>query len=383
MEQPIKPNLNEQLKSTDKPIAENKPDHSTVVVLKTRPETVVEDYVRAQEMAGISEALDQSKPTILKDNISWHFAYPGANTTPWQLEAAIVGLHRAGFDNLVCVQNETVVTNAYKGERLNRYLSVFTKHGVEVRYNFKPQDMEWVCYEPKGELRVLHKIFPKGFLIPDFFFDKNIVHLPTVKTHIYTTTTGAMKNSFGGLLNTRRHYTHSVIHETLVDLLMIQQEIHAGIFATMDGTHCGNGPGPRTMIPVKKDVILASADSVAIDAVAAKIMGFDPFEIPYIRIAHERRLGCGDLSQIEVLGEDISDWNFNFTVGDNLASTGGDLFWFGPLKKLQHLMFHTPLVYLFIWASFFYHDYFWYPFKAKKYMDEFLESDWGKLFLTY
>src|SRR6185503_8447013 len=43
--------------------------------------------------------------------------------------------------------------------------------------------------------------------------------------HIYTTTTGAMKNAFGGLLNTKRHYTHSWIHATLVDLLAIQKEI--------------------------------------------------------------------------------------------------------------------------------------------------------------
>ncbi len=62
--------------------------------------------------------------------------------------------------------------------------------------------------------------------MPDFFIGKNVVHLPTVKCHIYTTTTGAMKNAFGGLLNTRRHYTHTWIHETLVDLLAIQQEIH-------------------------------------------------------------------------------------------------------------------------------------------------------------
>ena len=46
-------------------------------------------------------------------------------------------------------------------------------------------------------------------------------------------------NAFGGLLTTRRHYTHSVIHETLNDLLAIQKEIHAGIFTVMDGTVCG------------------------------------------------------------------------------------------------------------------------------------------------
>jgi uncharacterized protein (DUF362 family) len=81
----------------------------------------------------------------------------------------------------------------------------------------------------------------------------------------------------GGLLNSRRYYTHSVIHETLVDLLAVQKEkIHCGIFTVMDGFFCGNGPGPRTMIPVEMGLIMASSDSVAIDAAAAKIMGFDP-----------------------------------------------------------------------------------------------------------
>ena len=152
-------------------------------------------------------------------------------------------------------------------------------------------------------MRVLDRIFPEGIHIPDYFFGKNIVHLPTTKCHIYTTTTGAMKNAFGGLLNTRRHYTHSWIHETLVDLLAIQKEIHSGLFAIMDGTTAGNGPGPRTMYPVVKNVMLASADQVAIDAVSAKMMGFDPMSLDYIRLAHEERLGVGDPRDIEIVGD--------------------------------------------------------------------------------
>jgi uncharacterized protein (DUF362 family) len=105
---------------------------------------------------------------------------------------------------------------------------------------------------------------------------KNVIHMPTVKTHIFTGTTGAMKNAFGGLLNLNRHWTHSVIHETLVDLLRIQKEIHPGVFAVMDGTIAGDGPGPRCMRPHVKNYILASSDCVAIDAIAAKMMGFDP-----------------------------------------------------------------------------------------------------------
>ena len=48
----------------------------------------------------------------------------------------------------------------------------------------------------------------------------------------------------------------------------------------------------------RKDYILASGDSVAIDAVAAKMMGFDPMEIEYIRIAHEEGLGVGQVEKL-------------------------------------------------------------------------------------
>ncbi len=267
------------------------PPKSKVAVLKTHPKTVLEDVGRTMDLAEVSRHLAAGATTILKDNISWHFPFPGANTTPWQLEGTIQKLRADGYTDQVCVQNNTVVTDPKKGERLNRYLPVLDKYGIPVRYNCFADDLKWMRYQPKGKMLALPKIYPEGITIPEFFLGKNIVHLPTVKCHIYTTTTGAMKNAFGGLLNTRRHYTHSWIHETLVDLLTIQKEIHSGLFAVMDGTTCGNGPGPRTMIPVEKDVLLASGDQVAIDAVATKMMGFDPMKIPYIRLAHDAGLG--------------------------------------------------------------------------------------------
>jgi uncharacterized protein (DUF362 family) len=244
--------------------------------------------------------------------------------------------------------------------------------------------MKWITYKPKAKMRVLHKIYPEGFRIPEYFVGKNILHQPTVKCHIYTTTTGAMKNAFGGLLNTRRHYTHSVIHETLCDLLEVQKEIHSGIFCVMDGTTAGCGPGPRTMIPFEKNVILASGDQVAIDAVSAKMMGFDPLTIKYIRTAHESGLGVGDVKEIEIVGDDISGESWNFYVGDNFASHVGDALWFGPMKWIQKLMFHTPLVNIFIWGSAVYHDMYWYPFVGRPKVDRWLrDSQWGRLFDRY
>ena len=358
---------------------------SKVAILRTRPQSVVEDVVKVMEMADVGTSLDKKVATILKNNLSWHLLYPGANTTPWQLEGAIQALRKNGLTDLVCVENETVVTSAHKGEIFNKQRPVCEHYNVPIKYNFKPADMKWQVYRPKAETLVLDKIFPDGIRIPDYFIGKNVVHLPTAKCHIYTNITGAMKNAFGGLLNNRRHFCHSQIHKTLVDLLAIQKEIHPGIFAITDATTAGNGPGPRTMIPVAKNMLLASSDCVAIDAVSAKLMGFEPMDHEFIRLAHERGFGVGRLDEIEIVGDvDLKKENWGFETGNNAASSIGKLFWFGPLRWFERLMFHTPIVYGFIFASAVYHDRIWYPFKGKKVVNEWLEnSPWGKLFKNY
>jgi uncharacterized protein (DUF362 family) len=357
---------------------------SKVAVVRVQPESILEDIEHLCGLAGLQEALDPSATTILKDNISWHFPFPGANTTPWQLEGTILALRNAGFEELACVQNQTVVTDAFKGEDLNRYVPVLNHYQVPVLYNFKSDDMKWVEYKPKARMRVLDRIYPDGIRVPDFFFGKNIVHLPTVKCHIYSTTTGAMKNAFGGLLHDHRHYTHSWIHDTLVDLLAIQKEIHTGIFAVKDGTTAGNGPGPRTMFPVVKNLMLASSDQVAIDAVAAKMMGFDPMTIGYIRGGHEDGLGVGDPSEIEIVGADVSGESWGFHVGNNGASLVGNLLWFSPFKVFQKLFFRTPLVHAFVFGSEAYHDYFRWPLRDRKVYEKWLEeTGWGGLFQRY
>ena len=358
---------------------------SKVAVLRVEPNGVLEHVERLCELAGLKDALAAGSTTILKDNISWHFPFPAANTTPWQMEGSIRALRGAGYSDLVCVQNQTVVTDAFKGEDLNHYVPILDAYSVPIRYNFRPSDMSWVPYTPKAKMHVLDTIFPEGLHVPDFFFGKNVVHLPTVKCHIYTTTTGAMKNAFGGLLHNHRHYTHSWIHRTLVDLLAIQKEIHTGIFAVMDGTTAGNGPGPRTMFPEVKNVMLASSDQTAIDAVAAKMMGFDPMSIEYIRVAHEDGLGGGDPRSIEIVGDtEAASQSWGFEVGDNGASLIGNLLWFSPLKMFQKLFFRTPLVNLFILGSETYHDYYRWPMKDRKIFETWRTgTPWGRLFDRY
>ena len=193
-----------------------------------------------------------------------------------------------------------------------------------------------------------------------------------------------MKNAFGGLLHRNRHWTHAVIHDTLVDLLMIQQDIHPGIFAVMDGTFAGDGPGPRAMRWHEKDILLASADQVAIDAVSAKLQGFDPMSIRFIRLAHEMGLGVGDPRQIEIVGYDIEqEPPWNFVQEDTFASRGQKMIYHGPLKPFEKVLLQSPLVPWSYFASNFYHNVYWYPFVGRKRVEAALQTKWGQLFKSY
>jgi len=359
------------------------PGMGKVAVLKTTPETVLDDYSRLLSLAGLEQALPKSAETVLKMNVSWQTWYPSCSTTPWQLEGVIRALKSSGYEKLIGAHNDTVVVDVKDGEKNNKLRHVTDQHHVPCVYLFENQ-FEWITYRPKQPFLVLDKVFPEGVRIPKVLIDKNVVHLPTVKTHVFTTITGAMKNAFGGLLHRNRHWTHSVIHETLVDLLQIQQDIHPGIFAVMDGTFAGDGPGPRAMRWHEKDIILASADQVAIDAVSARLQGFDPMKLKFLRLAHERGLGVADPREIEIAGYDIAQEEpWNFKQEDTFASRGQKAIYHGPLKPFEGLLLRSPLVPWSYFASNLYHNVYWYPFVGRPRVAAALPTKWGRLFRQY
>ena len=113
------------------------------------------------------------------------------------------------------------------------------------------------------------------------------------------------------------------------------------------------------------------------------MMGFEPMDIPYIRMATERGLGEGAIEKIEIVGEDISQMNFGFSTRKSLVIWGDQLLRRGPLRFLERLLLHSPLV---VWAplaSNIYHDFFWYPTVGRKRIREFSRTEWGKLWGKY
>ncbi len=355
---------------------------SKVSVIRTGPETVVQDYHRAMDLAGAGNVLTAERDLLLKLNLSWTRYFPACSSQPWQLHGVLQDLFDRGYrkDQILPIENKTVVTDPRKGAVNNLWMPVLEKYGLP----FLPlPEVEWTVHRFRSPLLKLNEIFPGGIEIPAIYAGRDILHLPTVKTHGHSTTTGAIKNSFGGLLKEVRHYAHKYMHEVLVDLLMMQRELHPNIFAVMDGTVCGDGAGPRTMEPYVGNIILASSDSVAIDAVAARIMGFDPMSIDYLRWATERGLGEGRIANIEVAGEDIEKMNFNFRTKRSFVIWGDQMLRKGPLRFLEKIALHSPLV---VWApaaSNLYHDFFWYPTIGRSRIARFRRTEWGRLWEDY
>jgi uncharacterized protein (DUF362 family) len=356
---------------------------SQVAIIRTGPETVVADYGRLMRLVKYDQVLPRDQDVIVKLNLSWTKYFPACSSQPWQVDGVLSTLLEDGYDRrrIFPVENRTVVTNPVEGCRNNKWYPVLERHGLP----FIPlPDVEWVTHRFTSPLLKLNHIFPEGIEIPKMYVGKNICHLPSVKTHGHSVTTGAIKNSFGGLLKEFRHYAHEFMHEVLVDLMYMQRELHPGIFAVMDGTVMGDGAGPRTMVPRVGNLLLASSDQVAIDALAAKIMGFDPLSIRYLAMCHERGLGVADPRDIEIVGDvDAAATNMGFKTSRSLVIWGDQLIRRGPLRPLKRLLLHSPLM---VWAPFasnVYHDLLWYPTVGRARIRAFAATGWGRLFERY
>jgi uncharacterized protein (DUF362 family) len=334
------------------------------------------------DLADAPRHLTAERELLLKLNLSWTKYFPACSSQPWQLDGVARYLLGHGYRSaqILPIENKTVVTNPRKGVVNNLWLPVLQKYDL----GFTPlPEVEWKVHRFREPLLKLHEIFSEGIEIPAMFEGKDILHLPTVKTHGHSITTGAVKNAFGGLLKEVRHFAHKHIHEVLVDLLIMQRELHPNVFAVMDGTVCGNGAGPRTMDPVVGNIVLASADSVAIDAVAARIMGFDPMSIPYLRMATERGLGEARIDKIEIAGEDIGALDLHFKTKRSFVIWGDQMLRLGPLRFLEKAALHSPLAFWAPMASNIYHDVFWYPTVGRRKIEKFNRTEWGKLWREY
>src|ERR687883_380184 len=178
---------------------------SRVAILKASPATVLRDYHTLMNLAGYQDVLRKDADTALKVNISWHFFFPGSSTTPWQLEGVIRAMKQDGYkpELIHACHNRTVVIDAHLGERENKQVNVVEAHRLRNIHIYETE--EWIdVRDAVGDLTkkftCLNEVYPKGFMIPKRFIGEKIVHLPTGKNHVFTTTNSAMKKAMGGTI---------------------------------------------------------------------------------------------------------------------------------------------------------------------------------------
>ena len=189
--------------------------------------------------------------------------------------------------------------------------------------------------------------FYRSFEIAQAAIDADvIVNIPKMKTHGLTAFSGAVKNVFGCVPGIRKGIFHAQAaenRETFAQMLVDLFGVIKPAVNVMDAVIAMEGEGPNAGKPRQVGVILASSDAVALDAIACALIGLDPMSVDTTRLAHEQGLGCGDIQQIEIRGEDIE----SVRVSDFVLSSGGND-WARipyPIKRMiKHQLTASPYI---------------------------------------
>lgn len=135
-----------------------------------------------------------------------------------------------------------------------------------------------------------------------------IINAPKLKTHILTKTTGSVKNMYGAVPGGLKSVYHKIGGNSVrfASLVVDLYSVMLPGLNVMDAV-VGLGGQWRLQDRIFPGLIIAGTDGVAVDAVAARLLGFDPMDVPVIADAHKRGLGVGSLDKIDVVGQRLED----------------------------------------------------------------------------
>jgi len=257
---------------------------SIVYVYKTSPKTLEMDIEKVLNTSDFQE-LNSEKETLIKINANYDRNWPGCNTSRWFLDALLKNLRRKEFDNLKVIEGDLKLQPAVKTIKAIGIDKVLEKYKVP----FLPIEN-----------------LPRENELPMILKNSQLISTPVLHTHTFAVISVAAKNLYG-LLPIYREKYHNKLSEKILELVK-----NVKVFSIVDGTVGLEGGSMRMGNPVKTDLILAGWNPVAIDVIAAKIMGFSIEEVPYLKLARER----GMMNKIVVEGDfsedNLPQYNFEF-----------------------------------------------------------------------
>jgi len=261
------------------------------VVAVVRGERGHEPVFKALALIDYRKALAGYDTVLIKVNFittkTWD---TGATTDPIVVEAIIKKLEDLPVKVYV-VESDATITNADKAFEATGMKDMCRRNGVEwlnLRYVKDKVKLE----VPNGEAL-------KSITVPRLVTESTVISAAKLKTHSDTSVTLGMKNMFGLLPDKfKGKYHMKGISKVVVDINTVLRPA----LTVIDGFVGMEGQGPIDGTPVQMNLIIAGTDPVATDATAARIMGFNPYEIAHIRKAHEKGLGK---SEARIVGEKL------------------------------------------------------------------------------
>jgi uncharacterized protein (DUF362 family)/Pyruvate/2-oxoacid:ferredoxin oxidoreductase delta subunit len=147
-----------------------------------------------------------------------------------------------------------------------------------------------------------------------------IISLPKLKTHGLCLMTCAVKNMFGVIPGFRKGEYHKEAPKPK-DFARIVVDIYSVAkpqINLVDAVVAMEGDGAASGDPKYLGLLLASEDAVALDFICGRFMGLKPEEVEITWEAAQRGLGKTSLEEIQVIGEDINDFEgLNFKLPSN------------------------------------------------------------------
>jgi uncharacterized protein (DUF362 family) len=152
------------------------------------------------------------------------------------------------------------------------------------------------------------KLYRRAKIYKPLLDADRVINLPKMKTHLAGIVTLGIKNWQGIIPNVHPSGHQQDVHrldlgQKCADLLRVRQ----ADLTLVDAVIAMEGQGPHAGTPVEMNLLIAGRQTVAVDAVAAYVMGFETIEVPAIRIAATEGLGVREIDEIEVVGAAIAD----------------------------------------------------------------------------
>ena len=293
--------------------------HSVVAVVETRPETVVEDYRRLLELARLPQIADDKSLLLVGRSAAGVTGGPGS--PPWQPDGVLTWLQRQGIEP---TRIEAAVDRSGAGLRPAlvqgaAWRDVLAGHGLAADAAFASTR---VRIHPQQPLPALAAVQRDGYSLPSSLLGRQLILLPVPALRAGWPVAGAVALLRDLILGPLPRLGKVPVAEVTAELLALVLEACPAPLAVMDAVVWDTADLRDPADAVLRNVLLASADPVALDAVATRLAGHDPRHSDWLRLCRQRGLGAGDFDRIRVVGR-TEFLNLDFEL--DRAPFSGDL----------------------------------------------------------